>query len=122
MQHVREQILPQYQALRLRAQVVLVSAFGGAVNNDIQFWIGGPDLAKLDLGFYDGFTSLSTTRVHELAAALDRGDLRPPHRPGQSGAQPAPFGQQPQRQHPGEPDQAIARVMSRSLIVLGSSR
>jgi hydrophobic/amphiphilic exporter-1 (mainly G- bacteria), HAE1 family len=48
MQHVRDQILPQYQALKLRAQVVLVSAFGGAVNNDIQFWIGGPDLAKLD--------------------------------------------------------------------------
>jgi HAE1 family hydrophobic/amphiphilic exporter-1 len=48
MQHVRDQILPQYQGLKLRAQVVLVSAFGGAVNNDIQFWIGGPDLAKLD--------------------------------------------------------------------------
>jgi HAE1 family hydrophobic/amphiphilic exporter-1 len=48
MQHVRDQVLPQYQALNLRAQVVLVSAFGGAVNNDIQFWIGGPDLAKLD--------------------------------------------------------------------------
>jgi HAE1 family hydrophobic/amphiphilic exporter-1 len=48
MQRVRSEILPQYQALKLRAQVVLVSAFGGAVNNDIQFWIGGPDLAKLD--------------------------------------------------------------------------
>ncbi|HET9678367.1 MAG TPA: efflux RND transporter permease subunit, partial [Solirubrobacterales bacterium] len=48
MQRVRAEILPQYQALKLRAQVVLVSAFGGAVNNDIQFWIGGPDLAKLD--------------------------------------------------------------------------
>jgi hydrophobic/amphiphilic exporter-1 (mainly G- bacteria), HAE1 family len=48
MQEVRSDILPQYQALKLRAQVVLVSAFGGAVNNDIQFWLGGPDLAKLD--------------------------------------------------------------------------
>ena len=45
---MRDQILPQYQALNLRAQVAQVSAFGGGVNNDIQFWIGGPDLAKLD--------------------------------------------------------------------------
>jgi hypothetical protein len=29
------------------------------------------DLSKLDLGFYDGFNSLSATRLHQLAEALD---------------------------------------------------
>lgn len=29
------------------------------------------DLAKLDLGFYDGFTTLSASRLHQLADALD---------------------------------------------------
>ncbi|HEY0555479.1 MAG TPA: efflux RND transporter permease subunit, partial [Thermoanaerobaculia bacterium] len=84
MQHVREQILPQYQALKLRAQVVLVSAFGGAVNNDIQFWIGGPDLAKLDqyarklktvLAQVPGTTDVDTNFIvgkPELGVRIDR--------------------------------------------------
>jgi hydrophobic/amphiphilic exporter-1 (mainly G- bacteria), HAE1 family len=48
MNRVREEILPQYQKLNLRAQVAQVSAFGGGVDNEIMFWIGGPDLQKLD--------------------------------------------------------------------------
>jgi HAE1 family hydrophobic/amphiphilic exporter-1 len=48
MQRVREEILPQYQALKVRSQVAQVSAFGNGVDNEIQFWIGGPDLDKLN--------------------------------------------------------------------------
>jgi len=59
MQQVREDILPQYQSLNLRAQAALVSAFGGGVDNEIQFWIGGPDLAQLD--------KYATTLKNELA-------------------------------------------------------
>ncbi len=48
MDRVRREILPQYQALDLRAQVVRVNAFGGGAESEIQFWIGGPDLDQLD--------------------------------------------------------------------------
>ena len=47
MDDVRRQILPQYERLRLRAQVQPVDAFGGGTNAEIQFWIGGPDLEQL---------------------------------------------------------------------------
>jgi hypothetical protein len=43
----------------------------------------------------------------DLAAVIDRVEPRPRHRRRQTGPQPGPLGQQPQRQHPGEPDQAI---------------
>ncbi len=84
MQKVRAGILPQYQALKLRAQVVLVSAFGGNVNNDIQFWIGGPDLVKLNeyaqklkaiLAQVPGTTDVDTNFVvgkPELGVRIDR--------------------------------------------------
>jgi hydrophobic/amphiphilic exporter-1 (mainly G- bacteria), HAE1 family len=84
MQRVRTEILPQYQALKLRAQVVLVSAFGGNVNNDIQFWIGGPDLQKLDqyaqalkakLASVPGTTDVDTNFIvgkPELGVRIDR--------------------------------------------------
>jgi HAE1 family hydrophobic/amphiphilic exporter-1 len=84
MQRVRTEILPQYQALALRAQVVLVSAFGGNVNNDIQFWIGGPDLQKLDqyaralkakLAAVPGTTDVDTNFIvgkPELGVRIDR--------------------------------------------------
>ena len=84
MQRVRAQILPQYDALKLRAQVVLVSAFGGGVNNDIMFWIGGPDLAKLDqyaqklktvLAQVPGTTDVDTNFIvgkPELGVQIDR--------------------------------------------------
>jgi HAE1 family hydrophobic/amphiphilic exporter-1 len=47
MQKVRDEILPQYAALGLRNQVSPVDAFGGGINAEIMFWIGGPDLDKL---------------------------------------------------------------------------
>ncbi len=47
MQKVRTDILPQYAALGLRNQVVQVNAFGGGINAEIMFWIGGPDLDQL---------------------------------------------------------------------------
>jgi HAE1 family hydrophobic/amphiphilic exporter-1 len=49
MDRVRNEILPQYRALNLRAQVVPVNAFGGGAESEIQFWIGGPDLNQLDV-------------------------------------------------------------------------
>jgi HAE1 family hydrophobic/amphiphilic exporter-1 len=84
MQRVRSEILPRYDPLKLRAQVVLVSAFGGGVNNDIQFWIGGPDLAKLDqyaqqlkakLAQVPGTTDVDTNFIvgkPELGVKIDR--------------------------------------------------
>lgn len=48
MSRVRDQILPQYQKLNLRTQVAPVNAFGGGVDAEIMFWLGGPDLAELD--------------------------------------------------------------------------
>jgi HAE1 family hydrophobic/amphiphilic exporter-1 len=47
MNQVRSEILPAYQSLGLRTQVSAVAAIGGGNNAEIQFWIGGPDLAKL---------------------------------------------------------------------------
>ncbi len=47
MQKVRKEVLPQYAALGLRNQVSQVNAFGGGINAEIMFWIGGPDLDKL---------------------------------------------------------------------------
>jgi HAE1 family hydrophobic/amphiphilic exporter-1 len=47
MQKVREEILPQYAALGLRNQVAPVNAFGGGINAEIMFWIGGPDIDQL---------------------------------------------------------------------------
>jgi hydrophobic/amphiphilic exporter-1 (mainly G- bacteria), HAE1 family len=48
MERVRNEILPAYQALDLRVLVVPINAFGGGAEGEIQFWIGGPDLDKLD--------------------------------------------------------------------------
>ncbi|HEV8657421.1 MAG TPA: efflux RND transporter permease subunit, partial [Thermoanaerobaculia bacterium] len=48
MAEVREKVLPQYQRLQLRTMVAPVNAFGGGVNADIMYWIGGPDLNKLE--------------------------------------------------------------------------
>jgi len=47
MARVRQEILPQYAALNLRAQVAPVSAFRTGNNAEIQFWVGGPDLDRL---------------------------------------------------------------------------
>ncbi len=48
MADVRKNILPLYQRLNLRTNVSPVNAFGGGVNAEIMFYIGGPDLDKLD--------------------------------------------------------------------------
>jgi HAE1 family hydrophobic/amphiphilic exporter-1 len=47
MQKVRDEVLPQYASLGLRNQVGPVDAFGGGINAEIMFWIGGPDLDQL---------------------------------------------------------------------------
>ena len=48
MDDVRGNILPAYKQLNLRAAVSQVNAFGGGVNAEIMFWIGGPDLQQLE--------------------------------------------------------------------------
>jgi len=47
MARVREEVLPQYGSLELRAQVSPVSPFRGGQNSEIMFWVGGPDLDRL---------------------------------------------------------------------------
>src|SRR5260221_732513 len=48
MAYVRDKILPQYGRLNLRTNVSPVNAFGGGVNAEIMYWIGGPDLKQLE--------------------------------------------------------------------------
>jgi len=48
MDHVRKEILPQYQRLNLRTAVAPVNEFGGGTDAEVMFWIGGPDLVQLD--------------------------------------------------------------------------
>jgi multidrug efflux pump subunit AcrB len=48
MADVRQNILPQYARLNLRTSVAQVNSFGGGVNAEIMYWIGGPDLHKLE--------------------------------------------------------------------------
>jgi HAE1 family hydrophobic/amphiphilic exporter-1 len=45
---VREDVLTQYQDLNLRASVSQVNVIGSGNNATIQFWVGGPDLKKLE--------------------------------------------------------------------------
>jgi hydrophobic/amphiphilic exporter-1 (mainly G- bacteria), HAE1 family len=84
MDRIRTEILPRYQKLNVRAQVAQVSAFGGGVDNDIQFWIGGPDLEKLDeyskvlkteLAKVPGVTDVDTNYIvgkPEIGVRIDR--------------------------------------------------
>src|SRR4029079_3973342 len=68
----------------LRASVAQVNAFGNGNNANIQFWVGGPDLAKLEEysaqllaamkevpGVVDADTDLVTGKP-ELSVAIDR--------------------------------------------------
>ena len=48
MADVRKNVLPQYARLNLRTNVSPVNAFGGGVNAEIMYWVGGPDLGKLE--------------------------------------------------------------------------
>jgi HAE1 family hydrophobic/amphiphilic exporter-1 len=47
MDDIRRHVLPLYARLHLRSQVAPVNAFGGGVNAEVMFWLGGPDLNKL---------------------------------------------------------------------------
>jgi HAE1 family hydrophobic/amphiphilic exporter-1 len=47
MARVRAEVIPQYGALDLRAQVAPVSPFRAGQNSEIMFWVGGPDLDRL---------------------------------------------------------------------------
>lgn len=84
MDRVRQEILPLYRNLGLRAQVSPVNAFRGGSNAEIQFWIGGPDLkvlgqysqALLEMikstpGAVDADTNLIEGKP-ELGARIDR--------------------------------------------------
>src|SRR5436190_23534577 len=83
---VREHILPEYAGLNLRTNVSPVNAFGGGVNAEIMYWIGGPDLKKLEhysdvllarlnqmkkIGVVDPDTNLVTGKP-ELGVRIDR--------------------------------------------------
>ena len=48
MAEVRKNVLPQYERLNLRTNVSPVNAFGGGVNAEIMYYVGGPDLGKLE--------------------------------------------------------------------------
>jgi multidrug efflux pump subunit AcrB len=86
MADVRRAILPQYARLNLRTLVGPVNAFGGGVNTEIMYWIGGPDLKQLEkyssvllaklkemqaIGVVDPDTNLVTGKP-ELAVRIDR--------------------------------------------------
>jgi len=83
-EHVREDILRQYEDLKIRASVAQVNAFGSGNNSTIQFWVGGPDLQKLEEysgvllaemkkipGVVDADTDLVTGKP-ELGVVIDR--------------------------------------------------
>jgi HAE1 family hydrophobic/amphiphilic exporter-1 len=84
MDRVRNEVLPHYEQLNLRAQVTPVNAFRGGSNAEIQFWIGGPDLTQLAAyskvlletmkavpGVVDADTNLIEGKP-ELGARIDR--------------------------------------------------
>src|SRR5438270_6348834 len=86
MTDVRQQLLPQYARLQLRTLVGPVNAFGGGVNTEIMYWVGGPDLNQLQkysavllgklkamqtLGVVDPDTNLVVGKP-ELAVRIDR--------------------------------------------------
>ena len=84
MKQAREEILPQYKRLNLRTNVSPVNAFGGGVNAEIMFWMGGPDLDQLQKysenvlaklkqmpGVVDPDTNLIVGKP-ELGARIDR--------------------------------------------------
>jgi HAE1 family hydrophobic/amphiphilic exporter-1 len=47
MDKIRKEVLPQYAALGLRNNLAPVNVFGGGINAEIMFWVGGPDLDQL---------------------------------------------------------------------------
>jgi HAE1 family hydrophobic/amphiphilic exporter-1 len=86
MADIRQNILPNYGKLNLRTNVSPVNAFGGGVNAEIMYWIGGPDLKQLErysdvllaklrsmqsIGVVDPDTNLITGKP-ELGVRIDR--------------------------------------------------
>jgi HAE1 family hydrophobic/amphiphilic exporter-1 len=84
MEKIRKEILPQYAALGLRSYAAPVNVFGGGINAEIMFWVGGPDLAELTKysqklmaklqampGVVDADTNLIVGKP-ELAVKVDR--------------------------------------------------
>jgi hydrophobic/amphiphilic exporter-1 (mainly G- bacteria), HAE1 family len=84
MNAVRDDILPLYRDLDLRAQVTKVPEFSGGVNAEILYWVGGPDLEKLEqyskaliaaLKKVPGVTDVDTNYIvgkPELGVSVDR--------------------------------------------------
>lgn len=84
MEKIRKEILPRYAALNLRNQVSPVNVFGGGINAEIMFWLGGPDLDQLSVysrklkdklesmpGVVDADTNLIVGKP-ELGVRIDR--------------------------------------------------
>jgi HAE1 family hydrophobic/amphiphilic exporter-1 len=84
MSAVRNEILPRYRELNLRAQVAKVPEFSGGVNAEVTYWVGGPDLDKLEhyanaligaLKKVPGVTDVDTNYIvgkPELGVRVDR--------------------------------------------------
>jgi HAE1 family hydrophobic/amphiphilic exporter-1 len=66
MDRIRREILPRYARLNLRAQVQPVAAFGTGNNAEIQFWIGGPDLDRLEQ-----YASVLLAKLRAMPGAVD---------------------------------------------------
>ncbi|MCM2316003.1 MAG: efflux RND transporter permease subunit [Thermoanaerobaculia bacterium] len=84
MELVRREVLPRYKELAIRAQVTKVPEFGGGVNAEVIYWVGGPDLDKLEgysaalieaLRKVPGITDIDTNYIvgkPELGVTVDR--------------------------------------------------
>ncbi|MBK5254965.1 MAG: efflux RND transporter permease subunit, partial [Vicinamibacteria bacterium] len=81
---VRDEVLSRYESLKIRASVSQVNVIGSGNNATIQFWVGGPDLKKLEEystvllaemkkvpGVVDADTDLVTGKP-ELGVVIDR--------------------------------------------------
>ncbi len=63
---VRSEILPQYEELKIRTQVSMVNVIGSGSNATIQFWVGGPDLQKLE-----EYTTVLMTEMKKVPGVVD---------------------------------------------------
>lgn len=66
MKKIREEVLPQYAALGLRNLVTPVNVFGGGINAEIMFWIGGPDLDQLS-----GYSQTLMAKLKSVPGVVD---------------------------------------------------
>jgi HAE1 family hydrophobic/amphiphilic exporter-1 len=66
MEKIRKEILPQYAALNLRNHVSPVNVFGGGINAEIMFWIGGPDLDQLT-----GYSQKLMAKLKSIPGVVD---------------------------------------------------